>query len=189
MDREALGVALGEVVALEDAVHGGAGGQLDDIVELHRPEPLAVEDDARPVGIQNPAVLLAVRLRVALDLLRRERRPRLRLARGIADQAGKIADDQHGFVAQVLELPQLLQHDGVADVEIGGRGVEPQLDAQRPPLGELRQEGLLGDDLHGPPPEALQLRGGTQRRHAAGDRISAWPPSGAAACSRGARTR
>ena len=36
----------------------------------------------------------------------------------------------------VLELAQLLEHDRVAEVDVGGGRVEPELDPQRPALGE-----------------------------------------------------
>ena len=47
----------------------------------------------------------------------------------------------------------LLRHDGVAEVDVGGRGVDAELDAQLAALalggGELRLEGALGKDLDG----------------------------------------
>ncbi len=43
-------------------------------------------------------------------------------------------------MAGVLELAQLLQHDGVAEVDVGGGRVEPELDPQRAALGEAAFE-------------------------------------------------
>src|SRR5690606_3451154 len=72
-------------------------------------------------------------------------------ARGVADGGGAVADDEHDLVAEVLELPQLAQHDGVADVQVAARGVDAELDAQLPPLAfgqlELLQQAALGHDL------------------------------------------
>jgi hypothetical protein len=39
-------------------------------------------------------------------------------------------------VTEVLELAQFLEDDGVAEVDVGGGGVEPELDAERPAFGE-----------------------------------------------------
>ena len=50
----------------------------------------------------------------------------------VPDARGVVADDQHDRVAGVLELAQLLQDDGVAEVEVGRRRVQAELDAQRP---------------------------------------------------------
>jgi hypothetical protein len=44
---------------------------------------------------------------------------------------GEVADQEDHLVAQVLQLAHLVQHHRVADVDVGRRGVQPQLDAQR----------------------------------------------------------
>jgi hypothetical protein len=38
-------------------------------------------------------------------------------------------------MSQVLQLAHLVQHDGVADVDVGRRGVQPELDPQGLALG------------------------------------------------------
>ena len=47
-------------------------------------------------------------------------------------------------MAGVLELAQLLEHDGVAEVDVGGGRVDPELDAQRAALGDPPLEGAGG---------------------------------------------
>ena len=45
----------------------------------------------------------------------------------------------------VLELAQLLEHDRVAEVDVGGGRVEAELDPQRPAFGEpLLERALTG---------------------------------------------
>ena len=66
-----------------------------------------------------------------VDLLARERRAGGRAARGIADQAGDVADQEDHRVAQVLEVLQLADQHGVAEVQVGRGGIESGLDAQR----------------------------------------------------------
>ena len=53
-----------------------------------------------------------------------ERRAHRVAAGRIADARGEVADQERHVVARVDELLQLAQHDGVADVQVGGRRVE-----------------------------------------------------------------
>jgi hypothetical protein len=52
-------------------------------------------------------------------------------------------------VAEVLELAQLLEHDGVPEVDVGGRRVHPELHPQRPPEPELGLQPARGQRLRG----------------------------------------
>ena len=78
---------------------------------------------------------------------------RLAAARRVADARRVVADDEHRDVPGVLELAQLVEDDGVAEVDVGRRGVDAELDAQRPALAlgevELGLEGALGQHLDG----------------------------------------
>ena len=47
-------------------------------------------------------------------------------------------------MAEVLELAQLLQDDGVAEVDVGRRRVQPELHAQRTARPELALELAAG---------------------------------------------
>jgi hypothetical protein len=44
---------------------------------------------------------------------------------------------------EILKLAQLLEHHREAEVDVGGRWVDPQLDAQRSAQGELALEFSL----------------------------------------------
>ncbi len=63
-------------------------------------------------------------------------------------------------MAEVLELAQLLQHHGVAEVDVGRRRVQPQLDPQLASLLlgdlELARQAAFGQRLMG----VAQQRGG-----------------------------
>jgi hypothetical protein len=111
--------------------------------------------DLGPLRIEDPERLLLKGPRVGVDLLGREQRPQRRTATRIADPGRVVADDQDRDVAGGLELPQLLEHDHVAEVDVGGGRVDAELDAQRPARGEAllehpggqhvdRAEGQLG---------------------------------------------
>ena len=79
----------------------------------------------------------------------------------VADARGVVADDQHDRVAEVLELAQLAQHDGVAEVDVRRGRVDAELDPQRPaPRAELalerarrqRVDGVAGEEAGVPRP-------------------------------------
>ena len=50
---------------------------------------------------------------------------------------------------RVLKGAQLVQHDHVAEVDVGGGRVDPQLHPQRPPRRELLGQPALGQRLDG----------------------------------------
>ena len=82
----------------------------------------------------------------------RPRRARLRAPRRIADQRGEGTDDVHDRVPEILEVLHLPDEDGVAEVEIGRAGIDPELDPQWP-ARHLKQPDqiALADHLDGAP--------------------------------------
>ena len=61
-------------------------------------------------------------------------------------------------MAEVLELAQLLQHDGVAEVDVGRRRVEAELDAQRAALAPAASSSRLRGRPPGSDSTALRAR-------------------------------
>jgi hypothetical protein len=51
-------------------------------------------------------------------------------AGGVADERGEVADEEDDLVAELLEVAQLAHEHGVAEVKIGGGGVESGFDAE-----------------------------------------------------------
>ena len=51
-------------------------------------------------------------------------------------------------MAAVLEFPQLAENDGVAEMDVGRRGVDPQLHAERPALLQLLPQRALGEGVN-----------------------------------------
>ena len=150
-DRLVGGVALGEVVALEQLGHGGRAREPEQLLHRHV-EPLAVAAHLGALGVEHGERLALERLGVAVDLRRVELRAGGRAAARVAHARGVVADDQHHGVAEVLELAQLAQHDRVAEVDVRRGGVDPELDPQgaaprpagargRPRAGRRRRSG------------------------------------------------
>ena len=46
--------------------------------------------------------------------------------------SSEIANDEDGLVAEILELAQLAQHNRMAEVKIGTRRIDAELNAERP---------------------------------------------------------
>ena len=51
-------------------------------------------------------------------------------AGGVADEGGGVADEEDDGVAELLEVAELAHEHGVAEVEVGGGGVEAGFDAE-----------------------------------------------------------
>ena len=75
-DGLAVGVALVEVVALEDAGHREVAGQLQQVLHVERKQPLGVVAQGGLLGVEDLERLVDVGLGVRLDLLGRELRTR-----------------------------------------------------------------------------------------------------------------
>jgi len=61
-------------------------------------------------------------------------------------------------VAEVLELAELPEHDGVAEVDVRRGGVEADLHGQ-PPVSDPPRELRLLDQVDSAPAQAFELRG------------------------------
>jgi len=60
-------------------------------------------------------------------------------------------------VAQLLEMPQLVDHHGVPQVEVGGGRVETELDPQLAAARQLPGQLLLDDQLFASPTKGLNV--------------------------------
>ena len=119
-----------KVFSLQHARHRIVRAQFDERVCRHRAHPAAVEFNLRLFRIQYFKDLALVGLRVLQDFFLRERHTRLRLAGGVADHAGKVADEKDHLMPEVLKMLELVNQDRMAEVEIRRRGIKPRLDAE-----------------------------------------------------------
>ena len=101
--------------------------------------------------MQDPQRLILEGLGVTLDLGRVEHRPGGRATARIPDPRRVVADDQDDQVAEVLELAQLAENDGMPEMDVRCRRIDAQLDPQRSPLArgarELFLERALGQRI------------------------------------------
>ena len=140
------GEPSGEVVALEQLGDGQLAGVAQHLRERHRAEPLGVVHHLGPVAVEDAHQLVEVALGVGDDLLGRLRHARGRAPGRVADLAGEPADDEDGDVAEVLELAQFAQDDGVPERQLRARRVDAELHAQRP-VFLVRRDQTLGEPV------------------------------------------
>ncbi len=77
----------------------------------------------------------------------RQMRPRCGSPARVANHSSKISDDQNGLMSEVLKLPQLPQHNRVAEMNVGGGRVDPELDTQRTTERQLLAQLIFANDL------------------------------------------
>ena len=153
-----------EVVALEDACHREVAGQLEQALHVKGEQPFGVVAQRGLFGIEDFERLVDVGLGVRLDLFGRELRTRGVAARRVADERGAVADDERDAMAEVLELAELAQRHGMAQVDVGSRGIHAQLDVERLAALELLEQGGFGHDLRGAGSDDVQLFFGSKHR-------------------------
>jgi hypothetical protein len=152
---------LVEVFALQHLRDGELGGEADHALEAEFLEPLGVIADLGFGGVEDLEDLLLVGFGVAVDLCLGERLAGDVAAGGVADEGGGVADEEDDGVAELLEVAQLADEHGVAEVEVGGGGIEAGLDAHGDAtgggLGDAVFEGVERDDLRGSLGNQIQL--------------------------------
>src|SRR5271170_3608631 len=146
-----------EIVALENTGDAHLGGNLDQTAYTEVIHPFAVETDLGQVAIENLERLVAIGIGVALDLFARQRLARLGSAGRIANHRGEVADQENYGVARVLKIAQLLEREGVTQMQVGRGRIHPELDpertAERNFCGKLRLRNQFG----GPTSERRRL--------------------------------
>src|SRR5205085_12018500 len=147
--------ALGEIVTLEKLRYRVLSREADDAFGAELVRPFGVVEDLRLFRVEDLEHLLLVGTRVLLDLLARQGRARLVLARRVADHAGEVADQELHLVAEPLEVAQLVDHHGMAQMEVRRGRIEPELDAELASARELFPQLVLDDQLLRPPTDGL----------------------------------
>ena len=123
--------AIGEVLTGEDLSDGEAAGEGYDLGEGEVAEPLALPSDVGAVTVYDLEELVHVGLGVFADGLGGEHLPGGGLATGVADLGCPVADYEDYAVAELLELAQLAEPYGMAEVDVGAAGIEPHLESER----------------------------------------------------------
>ena len=144
---DALFVAFGEIVAFEHAGDIDLAVEAKEIEAGEFGEPFSVAADFGFLGIEDFEDLVGVGFGVLLDGFGIEGWAGFGAPGGIADAGGIIADDDDGEMASVLELADFGEDESVAEVEVGGGGVETEFDAEGAAGGEFFGELFSGVDV------------------------------------------
>src|SRR5207247_11323811 len=123
-----------------------------------RHQPFGIERDFGLVAVENQKHLIGIRLRVMGDFFGGQRRACGVASGRIADHAGEIADQEDDVMPKLLELAQLVELNGVAEMKVGPRRVEALFDRQRLAALELRYELRLDQELFRPALEHGQVK-------------------------------
>ena len=146
-DGDALFVAFGEIVAFEHAGDIDLAVEAKEIKAGEFGEPFSVAADFGFLGIEDFKDLVGVGFGVLLDGFGIEGWAGFGASGGIADAGGIIADDDDGEMASILELADFGEDESVAEVEVGGGGVETEFDAEGAAGCEFFGELLSGMDV------------------------------------------
>jgi len=123
-------VALLEIIALQHPRDGIARGELNEIGGIHLPHPARIERHLGEIRVENAENLLAIGLGIAGDIFRGQWLTGLIAPGGVTDHAGEVTDEKNHLMAEGLELPQLINQDGMAEMQVGGGRIEARLDSQ-----------------------------------------------------------
>src|SRR5471032_728396 len=138
------GIALVEVVALEHPRNGVLRGQANEVRRPHLIHPGGVECHFGLGRIQDLEDLGLVGLGIIEHLLAGQRRTRCALAARVADHPGEVPYKEDHLMTQLLELTQLINKHGVAQVQIRRSRIKARLNTQR--LAALELLDQLGLD-------------------------------------------
>ena len=146
-DWQVRGVAIMEIVALENAGDRELRHELQELFHVQRQNPFGVVAKRRLLGVEDLECLVDVGFRVRLDLLAGKLRAGRVAPRRIADERRAVTDDERDLVAEVLELAQLAQRDGVADMDVRSRRVDAELDVEGFAALELFKQSAFRHNL------------------------------------------
>ncbi|MDT4875640.1 hypothetical protein FQZ97_1110200 [compost metagenome] len=122
-------VALAEVVALEHTGNGVLRSQTDKVGRRQLIHPGGVERHLGFRRIEDLEHLRLIGLGIRQHLITRQRWSGCTLATRITNHSGKVANQKNHLMAQLLKLPQLIDKNGMPEVEIRRRRIETCLDA------------------------------------------------------------
>ncbi len=167
-DRLRFVHALAEVLALQHLLKSDTAVEPDDVGEGHAGEPLAIEHNLRLRPVEHLESLILVGLGVGQHFIVGQLRARGRTTAWVTDHCGKIADDKDPLMPEILELTQLLQSDGVAEVDVGGSRIDAEFDTQRATRSEFLLQLLAADDLRATAGEKFRRLVGTHALNGCG---------------------
>ena len=164
-DGQTARVTLMEVVALKNTSNRKVADELEQVFHLQIENPLRVIAKRGFLWIKNLERLVNVGLRIHRNLLARKLRTSGIAARGIADKGGTVANDERDMMAQILELTELAQRNGMTKMNIGRRRVNAKFDIQSRATLEFFEQQVLRNDSVGTGLNDVELFFGSYRTH------------------------
>ena len=121
------------------------------------PNQRELKSHSGALGIQDLEDLLLVGARIGLHLLGVSGgRVALRPV-GSPMRPGEISDQENDLVAELLELPHLVEQHRVPEMQVRRGGIEAGLDPERLATSSLRTSSLLGEQILYPAFEFSEL--------------------------------
>jgi hypothetical protein len=158
------GEAIFKVIALEHLLHGDAGIEAEDVFVGHFSKPFAIVNDLGFGAVEDFESLVGISFGVGEDFIAGERWAGGGASAGVADGGGEVSDDEDGLVAEFLELSQFFDDQGVAEVDIGGGGIDAEFRPEGAIFAEFIEQLFIGDDLGGAFGEEIELLFGRHGR-------------------------
>jgi len=159
-DGDAFFVAFGEVVSFEHAGDIDLAIEAKEIEAGELGEPFAIATDLGFFWVEDSEDLVGVGFCVLFNRFWIEGWAGFGSTGGIADASGVISDNDDGEMASVLELANFGENESVAEVKVGGGGVEAKFDAEGAAggeffgelfpgmnVGEAREKGIGGHEM------------------------------------------
>lgn len=149
--------AVAEIFALEHLLEGDARIEAEDVLVGHFAEPFAVIADFGFFAIEDFESLFGVGFGVFEDFFAGEGRAGGGASGGVADGGGEVADEEDGLVAELLELAEFFEDDGVTEVDVWGGGIDAEFDAEWAVEGKFFAEFFFGENGGGAGEEDAEL--------------------------------
>src|SRR6266481_7769572 len=104
--------------------------KFEDFRPTELPKPLAIVTNLCLFDIDDFPRLCKIMLHIPLYIFFGKRRPGPVAARRVANPRGKIANNKDSLMPQFLKLSQFMEHNCVAQMKIGRRGINTKFHAE-----------------------------------------------------------
>src|SRR3989442_1580039 len=119
-----------KIFALQHARETVASAKADYFIAGKLVEPFAVVANFGFFFVEDFENLFEIRFGIRIHLLTGERRASFGLSRGVTNHRGEIANQEDRGVTKILKVFQLAEDYGVSQMDVRGRRINAEVDAQ-----------------------------------------------------------